>query len=375
MALVLNGGHYVRNWDLFGHPLGMERTGYTFANEQMNVFVLISGLVRNAALHWGVPDGTINDLTLYTVLRVFGETVDNIPGSTSGQSLFEVGIPFSLAEYQTGNFLHFWFLAASWLGILLFRRRCQFDPWTVGLALSVALGALAFCGIFQWQQWSSRYHTPLFMLGAPLGAVSVARLLSREKSKKRSTRVPTTPVRSLLHFIVGRRRSMVAGTFVVMSIPWVICNDVRPLYPVDVWQILPSSTPSIFARSRTHMYFNSNTGAWPAYTQAIDFLAAQNAKTVGLYDRSSKYVYPIWTLLKDRLGQRPKLEYVGVSNITKKLRDGDRTPPFIFSTEGPLSTLAGKTYHVVLENPLVSILATTKAANEIIGRLEKDNKS
>ena len=365
VALLVNGGHYTRNWDLFGHPLGMERTDYTFANEQVNVFVLMANLVRNAALHWGGPNETLNALTLDTVLRVFGETIDNIPGSTLGKALSEIGIPFSLSEYHTSNLLHFWFLAASLPGILLFRRRGRFDPWTVGLALSVVLGALAFCGILQWEQWNSRYHTPLFMLGAPLGAAFASSLLSREKSEKRWSRVPTAPVRSLLHFIVGRRRSIVAGTFVVMSIPWIICNDLRPLYPVDVWQTQPSSTPSIFARSRTHMYFNSNTGAWPAYAQAIDFLAAQNAETVGLYDRSSNYNYPLWPLLKDRLGQKRRLEYVGVSNITKKLRDIDYAPPFIFSTEGPLSTLVGKAYHVVLKNPLVSILATTKVANEV----------
>ena len=150
MALVVNHGCYVRNWDLFGHPLGpMDQPVHSHLNEQISVFVLMANSVRNAALHWGAPNETLNDLMLDTVRRVFGETIDDIPGSTLGRSLFEVGISFSTAEYHTGNFLHFWFLATSLLGILLFRRRCLFDLWTVGLALSVALGALAFCGILR----------------------------------------------------------------------------------------------------------------------------------------------------------------------------------------------------------------------------------
>ena len=222
LALVVNGGHFIRNWDLFGHLLGpMDRPIHSHLNEQISVFVLMANSVRNAVLHWGVPNETLNDLTLDTVRRVFGETIDDIPGSTLGKSLFEAGIPFSLGEYHTGNFLHFWFLATSLLGILLFRRRCRFDPRTVGLALSVVLGALAFCGILRWQQWNSRYQTPVFMLGAPLGAIFVTHLLSRGVRGQARPSAHSS-VRSLPSFILSRRRSMVAGTFLVMSIPWAL---------------------------------------------------------------------------------------------------------------------------------------------------------
>ena len=368
VALLVNGGHYARHWDLFGHPLGpMDQPDHSHLNEQINVFVLMANLVRNAALHWGVPNETINSLTLDTVRRVFGETIDDIPGTTLGRSLSEAGIPFSLSEYHAGNFLHFWFLAASLPGILLFRRRGHFDPRTVGLALSVVLGALAFCGILQWERWNTRYHTPLFMLGAPLGAIFVARLLSRGRVGGRPARVPAySSVRSLLHFIVSRCRSMVAWTFLVMSIPWVISNDVRPLYPLGIWQTYHTPTPSIFSRSRTHMYFNTNGWTWPVYTRAIDFLAAQNPKAVGLFMSSGRHHYPIDVLLQERLGQRPRLEYVGVTNVSGKLRGGTHAPPLILSISRSLSTFAGERYHVVWKHPSATVLATTKAANEVL---------
>ena len=70
-------------------------------NEEMNVSVLIANLVRNAALHWGVPNETINHWTLDTVRHLFGERVDHVPGSTLGKKLFEVGIPFTLGESRT----------------------------------------------------------------------------------------------------------------------------------------------------------------------------------------------------------------------------------------------------------------------------------
>ena len=327
VALLVNGGHYARNWDLFGHPLGpTERQNRYFQlNEQGDPFVPIANLVRNAALHWGVPNETINDLTLDIVRHVFGDTIDSVPGSTLGKSLFEVGIPFSLLENYTGNFLHFWCLAVSLPGILLFRRRLQFNAWTGCFALAVVLGTIAFCGLLRWQQWNSRYHTPLFMLGAPLGAIFVARMVSmRRYPKKGPPECPhfVPPPSFPLHCTVDRRRSMIAGTFLVMSVPWVISNDVRPLYPLGIWQSHPtSSTPPIFSRSRTHMYFNWHSSMlWPDYTRGIDFLMAQHPKEVGIYVPGRAYVYPIWALLQDRPGTIPRFEYVGVTNASRKLR-------------------------------------------------------
>ena len=334
VALLVNGGHYARNWNLFGHPLGpMEHRYYSHINEQVNALVLIANLVRNAALHWGVPSEAINVLTLDTIQRIFGDAIDNVPGSTLGKTLSEAGIQFSLAEYHTGNFLHFWFLAASLSGVLLFRRRCQFNPWTVGLTLSVVHGALAFSGILQWEQWNSRYHTPLFMLGAPIGAIFVAQLLSRAGVRRRSRGARCSVVHPPLNFIVGRQRSLVAGTFLIMSAPWVISNDIRPLYPLSIWQNYSSFAPSIFSQSRTRMYFNSHSTRRQDYTRGIDFLTAQHLKEVGIYMPVREYSYPIWALLQDRLGTMPRVEYVRVRNASGKLRINNAPRFVIFLPE------------------------------------------
>lgn len=330
VALVVNGGHFARNWDTFGHPLiAREWIQHSQMNEEMNVSVLIANLVRNAALHWGCPNETINHWILDTVRRVFGEKIDHVPGSTRGKKLFDVGIPFTLGEARTGNFLHFWFLTASLPGILLFRRQGRFDPWTVGLALSGIVGVLAFCGILQWEQWNSRYHTPLFMLGSPLGAIFVTRLLSNgvwgktRPSAHSSVRSP--------YFHRQQARSMVAAIFLVTSIPWVISNNIRPLYPLGIWQTYLLSTPSIFSQSRITSYFNHNPGLGPAYSQVIDFLAMQNPKKIGLYGSHRGYEYPIWALLRERLSVIPQLESVEVRNASEKLSLDDALPSFVFS--------------------------------------------
>lgn len=47
---------------------------------------------------------------------------------------------------------------------------------------------------------------------------------------------------------------MVAETFLVMSIPWVISNDIRPLHPLASGRLTSTSTPSIFSEPDTHVF-------------------------------------------------------------------------------------------------------------------------
>ena len=363
VALLVNSGHYWRNYSLFGNPLFSTEGSISQINEQITILTLISNLVRNGALHLGLPSEKVNDLTLDTIRRVFGDWLDSVPGTTLGVSLFEAGIPFDLDEYHTGNFLHFSFLSASLLGILLFRRRLEINALTVCLALAVVFGTISFCSLLQWQLFNSRYHTPLFMLGAPLGAIFVARMLSRVGTRRKARpNAPTSSSTSLpLNCIVDRRRSMIAGTFLVMSVPWIISNDIRPLYPLGIWQTHLRAAPSIFSRSRTHMYFNSISGIFSPYVDAMDFLSAQNPKEVGLYLPESSffggYDYAVWNLLKEKCDEMPRVKYVGVLNDSGKLHRGsDVPPPFIFTIHGRLPTLEGESYSVVWQRPPVTIL-------------------
>ena len=120
------------------------------------------------------------------------------------------------------------------------------------------------------------------------------------------------------------------------------------------------------------MYFNGNREEFLAYTQAIDFLAAQNPKEIGLYGDLAMYSYPIWPLLEDRLGEMPRLAFVEVKDSApSKLRKSVHAQPFVFSTIGPAPTLEGERYHVIWKSPSVTVLATAEAANEWLEGLKR----
>ena len=347
VALAVNGGHYWRNWDQLGHPIFDPGNEYPQVVEQMNLGGLISGLVRNAALHWGVPSDDGNDLVLDGIRRAVGEPLlDGIPGTTRGTPFLESGIPFTLDEFSTGNFLHFWFLSASASGILLFRRRLRFDAWTACLSLAVVLGTVSFCGVLQWEQWNSRYHTPLFMLGAPLAAIFAARLCSTAHggASDGSPRSAVGLARKL-----GGLRGVMATTFLAMSVPWVVSNNIRPLYPVTgvEWRHSGRPSPSIFASSRTRMYYNAfSARLFSDYAEAVDVLArAAPDPRVGLYSGPRRPAYLIWATLADRLNTTPRLEYVEWSDVFGPLRDDD-VPPFVVVLR--VGTISSRLSHTLI---------------------------
>ena len=157
IALVLNSSHWARNWSLSGNPLYTGDTKY--GNEEVSISILWSNLIRNSALHWGVPSDEINTMTLGVIHGILGDLID-IPEATLTGS-HDLRIAFSKHEDYAGNFLHFWGLAVSLPGIVLLRRRFQFNTLTVFLALTVVLGFVFYCGLLKWQIWASRLHTPL----------------------------------------------------------------------------------------------------------------------------------------------------------------------------------------------------------------------
>ena len=350
MAMALNSGHYARNWELFGHPVVPTKSEYSQTNDQINVSVLWSNLVRNSALHWGVPSKAINDMTLNAVRSVAGDTIDKIPGTTRGKSFFESGIPFRIHESFAGNFLHFWFLTASVFGILLFRRRFQFNALSGFYALAVILGTFFFCGLIQWERWNQRYHTNLFMLGAPIVAVFVARLVSI------------------------RRTRIVAGMFLALSIPWIILNEIRPLisyYP---------NQESIFSTDRRKMYFADHLDIFRPYVDLVKFIAAYNPQEIGMLSTKAIYEYTIWMLLWENLTTNFQLKYVGVENVSKDLRESKFAPPFIFSNRKKLPfqvIVEEEVYFTVKKSlarswiPELTVLAKREIAGEIFQEMEK----
>ena len=87
LALVLNVGHYSRNFASFGNPLVPDRNQSQTVDEfgpLVTPFVIYSNLVRNSALHWNVPSYELNWDIMQLMRGVFGDGLESVEGSTVG---------------------------------------------------------------------------------------------------------------------------------------------------------------------------------------------------------------------------------------------------------------------------------------------------
>ena len=336
IALLLNSGHWARNWSLSGNPLYTGDTKY--GNEEVDVSILWSNLIRNSALHWGIPSDRINAITTDLIHRIPGDLID-IPEATLTGS-YDLRIPFSRHEDYTGNFLHFWVLAFSLPGIVLFRRRFQFNALTVVLALAVVLGFVFYCGLLKWSIWTSRLHTPLFMLGAPIVAIFLSSLGSRLQG----------------HF---------TKIFLIMSVPWVFFNETRPIYSDD--------GQSIFSLDRTEAYFYQIPELFQPYVGAVDYLKEHRPKEIGIYLSGHQYEYPLRILVKEKIKNVTRLEHVEIGNVSRKLRDGNYTPQYIISTNDVVNNIGEVSYLIVWISPETVISAREDIADGLISEMFEDH--
>ena len=162
VALSINLGHYARNLELFGNPLGPP-TDPKLINETHGMVVGISNFVRNTALHLATPVKSINR-HIEKELRRFHDLIGiDISDPRTSFSPFLVPTLAFNAD-KSGNPLHLLLIVGSLTAYVLSKPRDRL----IGLYLTCAVGAfLLFCLLLKWQPWHSRLHLPLFLLMAP----------------------------------------------------------------------------------------------------------------------------------------------------------------------------------------------------------------
>ena len=101
IALLLNSGHLLRNYNLYGHPLSTE--GEVYLNEDMSAVTLLSNILRNGALHLGTPSLWINNYEYKLIESILRSQLNN-PKTTLEDTKFK--IPYSRHEDLAGNLIH-----------------------------------------------------------------------------------------------------------------------------------------------------------------------------------------------------------------------------------------------------------------------------
>lgn len=289
LTLLINSGHYWRNYDLFGSPVGPTRdtcAGCEYANESHAPAIILSNLLRNVGLHLGTFSVTLNSASLHGIEalhRLLG-VESNDPRSTWGGHRF--GIPYPTAnENSDGNLLHL-LLIAIVLPMVFFHRRLRYIPLLSLYIVCLVTGFFLFCLYLKWWANHSRLHLPLFVLWSPVIGLTLSRLRSQKWSL------------AVVLFVL------------IASLPWVFMNGYRPTV----------GERTIFNTPRYDQYFFRNPNDAATFMNSSQFVKDHGCTRIGLVRGFDDWEYPFWVLLKT--GPVPAwIQHVSVTNESSILAE------------------------------------------------------
>jgi hypothetical protein len=290
-VLLLNSGHMLRNYQLYGAPLGptalVPPKGFKVTNNKFTAGAAASNAIRNAALHLGTLSPAVNDrieAAIAHLVKLTGEDL-NDPDTTWDATVFHVPA-MSRHEATAGNSVHF---AAGMLtfAILVCIWRRQKLRMALALSIGLATASLLFCVAFKWQPWNTRFHFALFVIWCPVIGVVLERVLPR---------VATVILCTVLFLI---------------AVPTALENQIRPIGSVDFL-----SDRNIFNQSRRALYFMDNHELLASYTAAADFAKSRGCSDIGLDLALHRYEYPLQVLLGVQNGQKG-VRQVQVTDVSR----------------------------------------------------------
>jgi hypothetical protein len=299
MVLAINAGHYLRNLDLYGHPLGASESyrgihGVTAPGLRPTVSILS----RNLANHFKTPSPAFNARLEAWVAALhdwIGLDVSD-PDTTYPDRSFTVPTftrtMFTvLNEDFAGNPLHILLAGLALLalaGALARRRTAAPAEYRLALAYgAVSLsGFLIFCALVRWNAWQTRLDLPLFFAIAPIVALALERWFKARL---------TVPICLGLY---------------VLAAPLLLTNSLRPLAPA-AW----SNIPGILSTDREAEYFTRYPHWRAPYARAVGFVARSTCRDIGLSLTSDQnWEYPIWALARQAGLADLRLQHLDVAN-------------------------------------------------------------
>jgi hypothetical protein len=316
LALILTAGHLYRNYALYGHPLSTE--GPKYWNQRMSSRLFFSNAMRNAALHWGTPSDRLNWYVYRATQLLLGEHLDD-RDITWQKSRFEIRYTFH--EDTTGNPIHF-FLAA--LSVSLAPALKRHRTLRVGCyALSVLVAAVLFCLLLKWQPYSSRFHTFLFLLSAPLIGIGIASMGNHAR-----------------HFY-----SALITCMALYAMLFLLMNQTRKLLSHD-W----------YTKARMELYFQNRPDFFEPYKEAVNLLTRARAQDVGLYF-DKDWEYPLWVLADAHADTRANIHFrhVGVTNVSARLQTTTELPSYLLATKNMADWQYQDQYRLLSSTKIINI--------------------
>ncbi|WP_293129334.1 hypothetical protein [Microcoleus sp. bin38.metabat.b11b12b14.051] len=279
VTLMLNLGHFWRNYDLFGYAIGApESFTKEYKIEGLTLPTFLSNVIRNLGMQAGTRISRINGAivgVINVLHRILGVATNDPRITWPPGQVFAIATP-SFNENTATNPIHFWLTFATIA--LIFRNHSLKRTQIVVTYLSAAIMTfLLLCLLLKLQPWHSRHHLSIFVLFAPIFGLAVSQISNH------------------------RIANYLVAILIIMSLPWIAHNKFRPLL----------GDSNIFNSSRQELYFTSRPNIEVAYNKAVDFVKSQKCANIGLsFWAKSVWEYPLWVMLPESGKPAPRIEHI-----------------------------------------------------------------
>ncbi len=299
IILVINSGHYYRNINLYGNPLGLSEEAHKWNNEVLSLKSFSSNTIKNIGLNLSLPNKEVNRYTsrlINNIHEFIGISAGDPRTSTGGRGFY---IPFSFYESTAPNTFHFILILIS---ILIFDYRKKENKIFRNYIFSVISGFLLVSFLLKWMPQGNRILLCSFVLVSPF----VAHIISKIKLKR------LINVISILLFMY--------------ALPYLMFNKSRPLVSKLSFNEngISFNKPDFITSKRAEHYYIADKyyNGRNLYNSHIDFInqiKKSDCRYIGLNDYPKKNLdYPFWNLLKKNMdNDKFKIYNINVQNKSK----------------------------------------------------------
>ncbi|MEP0870723.1 hypothetical protein NDA01_13015 [Trichocoleus desertorum AS-A10] len=281
IIILINLGHYLRNFDLFGLPI--TTYSHKLTNDTFTIQTLLSNTIRNVALHIYTPLDSFNNAA-ENIIRVVHKSLNL---DISDPKTTWPGAKFSIPRLQTyedtaGNPIHL-FLSTLTISVCFSNKKIKQKKYISPYLTSLVISFLLFCFLLKWQPWNSRLHLPVFVLFSPLIGIFFEAI----KIQK---------VKGYLVFII-----------LYISLAWVFHNESRPIL----------GNQNIFNTNVIEQYFTNRHDLQESYVEVANQMRVEQCSKIGLVLREDAWEYPLWVLLQQNISAL-HIEHVDVKNVSNQ---------------------------------------------------------
>jgi 4-amino-4-deoxy-L-arabinose transferase-like glycosyltransferase len=281
-AALIVSPHYSRNVSLYGHPLGRPGTNGEL-NETIGPAVLVSNVLRNTALEFGIRSQAVNETVFNAIEQIHG-VIGISDDDRRTTFLYNHFGPqrFEYAEQTASAPLTVLIIVVACLFLLLRWRSARSASYLIA---AVFAGFLLFSLFLKWQPWHSRLLVPLMILAsAPVG-LFFERVSSR-----------------VIQFAI-------AAALILAMLPALLINPYRPLV----------FRQPVYTMPREERYFTEDPRIMRGYIGAADYLASRRCSDVAFWFRGDGFEYQMWALLRNRFPGGFRVRHVFIRNPSNHL--------------------------------------------------------